>query len=100
MKKNSPDGFTVYIPAREMTFFCRPGERLFSSMRRAGFFKGGCRGGGCGLCKVRVLSGEVSLGPMSREHVTREEEAEGYILACCARLNSDIVLALNDPGTL
>lgn len=83
-----------------MTFFCRAGEPLISSMRRAGFFKGGCRGGGCGICKVRVLSGEVSLSPMSREHVTLEEEAEGYILACCAKLNSDIVLALNGPETL
>lgn len=83
-----------------MTFFCRPDESLMSSMRRAGFFKGGCRGGGCGVCKVRVIGGDVSLGPMSREHITPEEEAEGYILACCARLNSDIVLALNGPETI
>lgn len=83
-----------------MTFFCRPDESLMSSMRRAGFFKGGCHGGGCGVCKVRVIGGDVSLGPMSREHITPEEEAEGYILACCARLNSDIVLALNGPETI
>lgn len=100
MKKNSRERFAVYIPAREMTFYCRPDECLMSSMRRAGFFKGGCRGGGCGICKVRVVSGEVSLCRMSREHITPEEEAEGFILACCAKLNSDIVLALNGPETL
>lgn len=100
MKKNSREGFAVYIPAQERTFFCRADEHLFSSMRRAGFFKGGCCGGGCGICKVRLISGEVSLEPMSREHITPEEEAEGYILACRAKLNSDIVLALNGSRTL
>lgn len=94
MKKNDPREFTVSIPSLGKVFLCRSDEYLFAAMRRAGFFKGGCRGGGCGICKVRVISGEVSLGAMSREHVTREEEAEGYILACRAGLESDVVLEI------
>lgn len=42
----------------------------------------GCRGGGCGVCKVRVLTGAYHTGKMSRARVTAEEERAGYALAC------------------
>lgn len=42
----------------------------------------GCRGGGCGVCKVQVLAGEYHTGKMSRARVTVEEERAGYALAC------------------
>ena len=43
----------------------------------------GCVNGGCGVCKVRILDGEIkALGPISRAHVTAQEEALGYTLAC------------------
>jgi len=43
----------------------------------------GCINGGCGVCKVRILEGNVRvLGPISRKHVSEEEEQQGYVLAC------------------
>jgi ferredoxin len=45
-------------------------------------FAVGCRGGGCGTCRVRVRAGTYRTGRMSRAHVTLEEEREGYALAC------------------
>ncbi|MGB1563488.1 MAG: 2Fe-2S iron-sulfur cluster-binding protein [Sinimarinibacterium flocculans] len=50
----------------------------------------GCRGGGCGVCKVRVVSGEYSTGCMSRAHISPEERAEGYALACRLYPKSDL----------
>lgn len=94
MKENSTTEFAVLIPELGMSFSCRSDEYLYAAIRREGLFKGGCRGGGCGICKVRLLSGDVICDLMSREHVTREEEAVGYILACRAKLRSSIILTL------
>jgi 3-phenylpropionate/trans-cinnamate dioxygenase ferredoxin reductase subunit len=45
----------------------------------------GCVNGGCGVCKVRVVEGRVEpLGPISRAHVSVEDERRGYTLACRA----------------
>jgi 3-phenylpropionate/trans-cinnamate dioxygenase ferredoxin reductase subunit len=67
------------------TYPCAIGESLLQGMLRLGR-KGipvGCVNGGCGVCKVRILEGEVKqLGPVSRAHVSLEEEAGGYTLAC------------------
>jgi 3-phenylpropionate/trans-cinnamate dioxygenase ferredoxin reductase subunit len=53
----------------------------------------GCLGGGCGICTVRVLRGEVvSLGPISRAHVSEEEERQGYTLACRAAAKGAVTL--------
>lgn len=45
----------------------------------------GCRSGGCGVCKIEVVSGEYARGKMSRAHVSVEDEAEDRVLACCIR---------------
>lgn len=67
------------------TYACSPGESLLRGMLRLGR-KGipvGCVNGGCGVCKVRIVEGGVQpLGPVSRAHVSTEEEAQGYTLAC------------------
>lgn len=54
----------------------------------------GCRGGGCGVCKVQVLHGEVVKRAMSRAHVSAEEEASGTVLACRVHPASDLALAV------
>jgi len=43
----------------------------------------GCRGGGCGVCRVQVLAGEYTTKRMSRRFVTEGDEAAGFALACC-----------------
>lgn len=42
----------------------------------------GCRRGGCGACRIRVLSGDYRTGKMSRAHVSEDEQQQGYALAC------------------
>lgn len=67
------------------TFSCARGESLLRGMLRLGRrgIPVGCVNGGCGVCKVRILQGEVErLGPVSRAHVSAEEEARGTTLAC------------------
>jgi ferredoxin len=52
----------------------------------------GCRGGGCGVCKIEVVSGTYVIGKMSRVHVSLEDEARGIVLACQVRPRSDLVV--------
>ena len=52
----------------------------------------GCRGGGCGVCKVEVLAGEYRKKPMSRCHVSESDEAAHQVLACCIVPQSDLQL--------
>jgi len=67
------------------TYACATNESLLRGMVRLGR-KGipvGCVNGGCGVCKVRIVEGSVTaLGPVSRAHVSEDEEACGVTLAC------------------
>ena len=77
------------------TFIGRDDESIFRAMHRSGrsIFKGGCEGGGCGICKVQILEGDyVRFKNMSRRHVSEEEEAQGIVLACCVKPLDNILL--------
>lgn len=66
-------------------FDCATNESLLAGMLRLGRkgIPAGCVNGGCGVCKVRIIDGTVQpLGPVSRAHVSTEEETKGYTLAC------------------
>jgi len=71
-----------------------PGETLFTAVRRLDphLILRGCRNGGCGVCKIRVVSGEVSLGPCSASALSPSERAGGMVLACKAAPLSDLVV--------
>ena len=67
------------------TYACASGESLLRGMLRLGRrgIPVGCVNGGCGVCKVRIVEGCVTaLGPISRAHVSPEEERAGLTLAC------------------
>lgn len=87
----------VAIPETGESFACKDKEALLAAMVKLGR-KGipvGCLNGGCGVCKVRVLRGEVQpTGPISRAHVSAEEEATHVTLACRATPTSDVALEI------
>ncbi|WP_338470564.1 2Fe-2S iron-sulfur cluster-binding protein [Niallia sp. XMNu-256] len=41
-----------------------------------------CKGGGCGMCKVKVEKGEFERGRCSVAVLPNEEREQGFILAC------------------
>ena len=51
-----------------------------------------CRQGQCGTCAVRLLRGEIQME--SEDGLSPELKAQGYILACVARGEGDVVLDL------
>jgi ferredoxin len=52
----------------------------------------GCRGGGCGVCKIEVLSGTYRKRVMSRAHVSVEDEENHRVLGCRIWPTSDLRL--------
>ena len=54
----------------------------------------GCRRGGCGICRARVLKGDYRSEPMSQVHVSPEDRDIGIVLCCSIFALSDITLKL------
>lgn len=49
-----------------------------------------CRGGSCGTCRVRLVSGDVNLETVKA--LTKSQRYQGWILACSSTVHEDIVL--------
>ncbi|MBM3517157.1 MAG: 2Fe-2S iron-sulfur cluster binding domain-containing protein [Alphaproteobacteria bacterium] len=73
---------------------CPAEGRVLLEMERQGkkFLPVGCRGGGCGICRVEVLRGRYRTLKMSRLHVSVEEQRRGFALACRLVPESDLEL--------
>ena len=67
-----------------------PEETLLDAARRLEVaIDAPCSGNGsCGKCRVKLLSGEVS-GPQTA-HISAEDYADGWRLACCSKALSDV----------
>lgn len=77
--------YPVHVREIDATYPCSASETLLQGMARLGKkgIPAGCLNGGCGVCKIAIRSGEVNkTGPMSRAHVSEQEEAHGIVLAC------------------
>ena len=51
----------------------------------------GCRGGGCGRCKVQLRSGKVAMD--CEKGLTEGDKEEGWVLACRGCPTSDVTLS-------
>ena len=85
---------TVEIAGSGRCYPCAPGQNLLRAMEVLGQrgIPAGCRGGGCGVCKVRIEAGRYHAGKMSRTCLTEAEERDGLVLACKTYPDSDIRL--------
>lgn len=86
--------YRISVINRNDDYLCREDKTLLVGMEQCNghLIDVGCRGGGCGLCKIRILEGEFESKRMSRAHISEQEEAEGYALACRIFPRSDMVI--------
>jgi ferredoxin len=85
----------VLVVETKEEYLCSSTETLLEGMARLGrkCIPVGCVNGGCGVCKVAIVKGDVhKCGPMSRVHVSEQEELQGVLLACRAMPMSAIEL--------
>jgi ferredoxin len=75
-------------------FRCAEDVHVLAAMERARChgIAVGCRNGGCGACKVRILAGRYQTRKMNRAVLSAAEEAEGCVLACKAYPLGDITV--------
>lgn len=89
----SPTAFHITVNPSGRTFTATPTDTLLA----AGIAQGinlpyGCKDGACGSCKCKKISGTVTHGTHQDKALSRDEEAQGLVLTCCARATSDVVL--------
>lgn len=90
----APSSHHVHLTDTGESFACSESETALHALARSGRrgIPVGCRGGGCGVCKVQVLDGEYGKKPMSRSHVSERDEAMHQVLACCIVPKTDLQL--------
>lgn len=80
------------LPSKQ-DFLVEGHDTLLEAAIRAGIsLNYGCSGGNCGLCKAKVLSGEVKK---TRQHdfvISEADKAQGYVLLCSNTAVSDVVI--------
>ncbi len=89
----------IHLDDTGETFLCDEARPVLLGMEALGRrgIPVGCRGGGCGVCKVQVLSGQYVARVMSRTHVSAEDEAAGRVLACRIRPMTALRLRVLGP---
>jgi ferredoxin len=84
-----PDGEKVPVKA---------GETILDAMYNSGYaYRIGCRRGGCAICKVDLLTGEVDYAkPVCDTVLTDQERTDGTCLSCRAVPRGDVTIRLRD----
>jgi CDP-4-dehydro-6-deoxyglucose reductase len=92
--------FTITLQPSGRTFTAEADEPLLAAAIRQGIgLPYGCRDGACGSCKSRLLAGQVQQGAHQSKALSADEQAQGYVLTCCAKPQSDCtVQARSVPG--
>ena len=84
-----PDGIEVEL---------REGETILEGLYRNGYaYRVGCRRGGCAICKVDLVNGQVEYNrTVAQAVLTDDERATGTCLSCRAVPVGDVTVALRD----
>ncbi len=85
--------FKVSVQPAGLHFEVARDEAILPAALRAGIgLPYGCRDGACGSCKSRLVEGRVIHGVHQSKALSDTEEAEGWILTCCATPQTDCVV--------
>jgi ferredoxin len=85
--------YQIHVQPDNRTIQSKEGQSILDTASRNGVkIKVGCKGGGCGICKIKVLEGDVERGISSRSVLSPEEIEQGYALSCQAQPKSDVVI--------
>ncbi|HEY5849095.1 MAG TPA: 2Fe-2S iron-sulfur cluster-binding protein [Microlunatus sp.] len=88
-----PDGITAKAAAD---------ETVLAALGRAGLrYRVGCRRGGCGICKVQLVVGEVRYErPIATSVLSDNERVAGICLSCRAVPITNVVIELQEGDRL
>jgi ferredoxin len=87
--------YTITLSPVGETLPCRPEETVLAAILGSGASVAfGCRGGGCGTCKMLAIAGQVDHGRCSTAVLPEEERTAGWFLSCQACARSDLTIEL------
>ncbi|WP_396905660.1 2Fe-2S iron-sulfur cluster-binding protein [Mycolicibacterium phlei] len=92
----------VVVEGYDVEVETRPGEAILGALCRQGYtYRFGCRRGGCGVCKVQLLSGDVEYSkPVAESVLSESDKADGVCLSCRAVPLTDVVIRLDSGDRL
>ena len=84
----------IRVANHNQTFSAREDVNLLVCMERANqsHVLVGCRGGGCGECRIQVLDGDYESKKMSKAHIRPGEPEQGIVLACRIFARTDLTI--------
>ncbi|MFC3885542.1 2Fe-2S iron-sulfur cluster binding domain-containing protein [Bacillus songklensis] len=75
---------------------CHDSESLLDAANKRGIkIPYACKGGGCGMCKIKVEEGDFERGPSSKEVLPDAERTMNYTLACKTYPKSDMKILID-----
>jgi CDP-4-dehydro-6-deoxyglucose reductase len=93
--------FTLTVEPDGIVLPVRDGETILEAVTRAGFrFRYGCKGGGCGVCKMDLLSGEVRYDKRVAQVVLPDTERGRVALTCRSIPVTDVVVRIQADDEL
>ena len=87
--------FHITLADSGTCFPCKDGQTVLAAMEKLGRrdIPVGCRGGGCGICRVQVVDGvHYRTQKMSRAQISADDIAAGICLACKLIPEGDLVV--------
>ncbi len=82
-------------------FFIEGHDTLLEGALRAGVpVNYGCSGGNCGLCKAKVVSGQIKKIRLHDYVLTEVEKSQGYALMCSNTAVTDVEVEANVAGSV
>ena len=86
-----PEGVTIDV---------NDDETILEGLYRNGYaYRIGCRRGGCAICKIDILKGEVMYNRIVADTVlTEDERATGTCLSCRAVPTTDVTITLREEN--
>ena len=80
---------TVAFQVSDTVVAVQEGATILDVANEAGvFIDNACSSGTCGSCRVKLLSGSVKMAV--EDALAEQDKAEGYILACQAKIRGDV----------
>lgn len=93
--------FTTTILPSGHTFPVDADETILEAGLKHGYtLPYSCRDGVCGVCKGKVMQGEVDYGTHQASALSDAEKAVGMALFCCAKPKTDLVIECREVSTL
>ena len=89
--------FQITVQPSGHQFSCEEDETVLAAAMRAGVgLPYGCKNGACSSCKGKVIAGSVTHKAHQERALSKDEEAAGQALFCCATAHSDLTIEVRE----